>query len=259
MSAQHLDVGQHLDGLAAATDRLVGWAGEAGPDASVPSCPAWLVRDLVVHQGAVHRWATAMLRGGDPRTLDIPDLEPEGRAAPDLLGWLRAGADDLLATLADAPDDLEAFTFLREAPPARLFWARRQHHETAVHALDVLAAREGRMPCAADAWWGADVAVDAVDELLVGFWPRRGRGPRAHGDPYAALVTASDSGDRWHVVVSGDATTARRLAPSDPEPAGAARLVGPATELHLALWHRGGVVTDPDGLLPRWAVGGAVV
>ncbi|GIL35267.1 maleylpyruvate isomerase N-terminal domain-containing protein [Phycicoccus sp. DTK01] len=254
-----VDLDTHLAGLAEATDRLVRWAGETDPGAAVPTCPDWTVGDLLVHQGAVHRWATAMLRGGDPRTLDIPDLEPEGRAAPDVTAWLRTGADELLATLDDAPDDLEAFTFLREAPPARLFWARRQHHETAVHALDVLAAREGRAPTAADAWWTPAVAADAVDELLVGFWPRRGRGPRAEGDPYEALVSAADTGDRWLVGVGTDATTTGRLTPADGAPDGAASLAGPAVDLHLALWNRGGVVEDPDGLLPRWVDRGRVV
>lgn len=254
-----VDLDTHLAGLADATDRLLQWAGEAGLEAPVPTCPDWTVRDLLVHQGAVHRWATAMLRGGDPRAVDIPDLEPEGRAAPDVTSWLRTGADELLTTLGDAPDDLEAFTFLREAPPARLFWARRQHHETAVHALDVLAAREGRTPTAEDAWWTPAVAADAVDELLVGFWPRRGRGPRAEGDPYDALVSASDTGDRWLVAVGTDATTARRLAPSDGATDGAATLAGPAVDLHLALWNRGGSVDDPAGLLPRWADRGRVV
>ncbi|MGG5259936.1 maleylpyruvate isomerase family mycothiol-dependent enzyme [Phycicoccus avicenniae] len=258
MSDLRPGVEHHLTGIAVAVERMVGWAGEAGPDAPVPTCPGWTVTDLVVHQGAVHRWATAMLTGGDPRAVDIDTFEAGGREAPDLLAWLREGADALMATLRAAPDDLEAFTFLREAPPPRLFWARRQHHETTIHALDALAARDDRTLTAADAWFDAATALDGVDELLVGFWPRRGKGPRAEAGPYPAVV-AADSGERWLLEVGTDAVATRRLAPGAPSPDGAVALTGTAVDLYLALWNRGGTPDDPAGLLPRWSGPGRIV
>lgn len=257
MSDVHLGLEPHLAGLEAAVGRLAGWGAEAGPEAAVPTCPGWTVHDLVVHQGAVHRWASAMLAGGDPRKVDIVSFEADGHAAGDPLTWLTDGAGALLATLRTAPDDLEAFTFLREAPPARLFWARRQHHETTVHALDALAAREGRMLRADDAWFDAATAVDGIDELLVGFWPRRGKGPRAEADPYAAVV-AADSGERWLLDVGTDAVATRRLGAGEPVPEGALVLSGTAVDLHLALWNRGGHPHDPEGLLARWSHAGRI-
>lgn len=257
MSALPLGLEPHLAGLERAADRLATWAREAGPHASVPTCPGWCVHDLVVHQGAVHRWATAMLAGVDPRAVDIPDFEGGGRSADDVVSWLTDGAADLLAALRSAPDDLEAYTFLREAPPARLFWARRQHHETTVHALDALAARDGRMLRADDAWFEAATALDGIDELVVGFWPRRGKGPRAQADPYSAVVTA-ESGERWLLDIGTDAVATRRLGGGEPDPRGAAALSGPAVDLYLALWNRGGAVEDPAGLLPTWRETGAV-
>lgn len=257
-SPRHLPVEVHLAGLADATDRLARWADSAGPDARVPPCPKWRVHDLVVHQGSVHRWARAMLLGGDPRAVDIGSFEAQGRAARHATAWLRDGAAALLDTLRSAPDDLDAFTFLADAPPATFFWARRQHQETVVHALDALAALEGRLLTAADAWYGPDVAADGIDELVVGFWQRRRRGPRAHGEPYAVLV-GTDEGDRWHVEVGVDAVRTRRLAPDDCAPRGAAYLSGPAADVHLGLWNRGGNAHDPHGVLDRWRRGGAVV
>lgn len=50
------------------------------------------MRDLLAHQGLVHRWATAVVRGDDPRTVDHTDIEAEGRATPDPVGWLLDGA-----------------------------------------------------------------------------------------------------------------------------------------------------------------------
>ncbi|MBM6401335.1 maleylpyruvate isomerase family mycothiol-dependent enzyme [Phycicoccus sonneratiae] len=256
MSDVHLSTPQHLGGLELAVDRLGAWAEAAGPDAPVPTCPGWTVRELVVHQGAVHRWATAMLRGGDPRAVDIGDFEGEGAAADDLGGWLRAGAADLLDTLRDAPDDLEAFTFLKDAPPARLFWARRQHHETTVHALDALAALERRAPEPADAWFDDATALDGIDELLVGFWPRRTKGPRAEGDPYRAVVSAADR--RWLLDIGSEAPVVRELPPEEAAPVEALVLEGSPVEVYLALWNRGGAPDDPAGLLGRWSHHGRI-
>ena len=51
------------------------------------------MRRLVAHQGMVHRWATAVVRGEDPAGVDDTVLEAEGRAAPDPVGWLLDGAE----------------------------------------------------------------------------------------------------------------------------------------------------------------------
>ncbi len=183
MSGVHLTTARHLAGLEEAVDRLAGWAAEAGPGAVVGTCPGWTVRDLVVHQGAVHRWALAMLEGGDPRAVGIDTFEAGGRASDDVVGWLRTGAADLLTTLRAAPDDLEAFTFLREAPPARLFWARRQHHETTIHALDALAARDGRTVRADDAWFDAATALDGDRRAGRRLLAAARQGPSGRGGP----------------------------------------------------------------------------
>ena len=65
----------------------------------------------------------------------------EGIDAADPLDWLGDGAIDLVTALVRAPDDLEAPVFLHDAPAPREFWARRQCHETTIHAVDALAAR----------------------------------------------------------------------------------------------------------------------
>ena len=95
-------------------------------------------------------WSTAgpppWSSGDDPRTVDDAALEAEGRSAGDQVGWLHTGADALLAALRAAPDDLDVMTFLAQPLPAKAFWARRQCHETTVHALDALSALEGRTP-----------------------------------------------------------------------------------------------------------------
>ena len=97
--------------------RLRDNAARAGLGAPVPTCPGWTVRDLVAHQGMVHRWASAVLAGqrGDGAEL----VEREGLESPDILAWLDDGARDLLAALAFAPADLDAWFFLKDAPAPR--------------------------------------------------------------------------------------------------------------------------------------------
>jgi uncharacterized protein (TIGR03083 family) len=250
---------EHCAGIESAVLRMARWSEEAGPDTPVPTCPGWDVRDLLAHQGMVHRWATAVVAGEDRRSVDTDGFEAEGRAAGDPVAWLRAGATELLAVLRSAPEDLEAFTFLKQAPPARLFWARRQDHETTIHALDALAARDRRRPTADDAWFGAELALDGIDELLAGFWQRRSSGPRApRGGEYAALVAAG-AGGRWLLDIGTDCVRARHLGADEPGPDAAASVLGgDAVDLYLALWNRGGRVDDPDGLLGRWQDGGSV-
>ena len=256
MTSEPPTVEQHLAGLDAAVDRMAVWSRAAGPDAPIPTCPGWTVRNLLAHQGMVHRWATAVVRGEDPHVIDTAGLEADGSAAPDPVGWLLDGAEPLVRALHDAPDDLDVMTFLKEAPPPRAFWARRQCHETTVHALDALASREDRPLTADDVWLSDALSADGIDELLVGFWQRRTKGPRSE-NPYTATVSIPD-GPAWTLDISDQSPVTRRREPGDGIHTTARTLSGSAADLYLALWNRGGAVGDPSGLLDDWREGGAV-
>jgi len=245
-----LSFGEHLDALVAATDRLASAAGSTWLGADVPTCPQWSLLDLVAHTGMVHRWATAAVLGDRETMGDAELIEEEGRTAPDPPAWFRAGAARLAAVLHEAPDDLDALVFLKDAPPAKRFWARRQCHETTIHALDALAARDGRTARADDAWFGAALALDGIDELLVGFWQRTKSSP--HGDPgYAALVLPTDADVAWLLRIGPDPLVTTRVEASAPAQADVV-LSGSAVDLYLALWNRGGTVEDPAEVLPSW-------
>jgi uncharacterized protein (TIGR03083 family) len=237
------------EALGAASTVLRANAVAAGLDAPVPTCPGWTVLDLVAHQGMVHRWATSHLRG---RPVEPPEpLELEGRRSADPLGWFDEGATALLQAIVDAPDDLDAHVFLREPPPPRLFWVRRQCHETTMHGVDALGARLRRRPRADETWIRPAVAVDGIDELLVGFVTRRpagtwpGQAIRLHVRP--------DVGDvAWLV----DLATARpiattRVRPGSPETQTADHVLsGDPVDLYLRLWGRG--TTEPADDVERW-------
>ena len=53
------------------------------PDGAVPSCcPQWTVRDLISHQGGIHRWATGYVEGPRTEHADV-DLDEVVGAWPD--------------------------------------------------------------------------------------------------------------------------------------------------------------------------------
>lgn len=111
-------------------------------DGAVPPCPDWRVRDLVRHQGTVHRWATRFVAEGRIQPEPITARTPADDA--ELLAWFRDGHERLVSALETAPPDLECWYFLRADSPLG-FWARRQAHETAVHRVDAEIAA-GRAP-----------------------------------------------------------------------------------------------------------------
>lgn len=233
---------RHLDGLRSAMVAFVRYADRAGPAAPVPTCPDWTVRDLVAHQGMVHRWAAALVRG--ERDVDPEAFEAAGRADPDPLDWLAKGATELAEVLTAAPADLHAVVFLNDAPAPREFWARRQCHETTVHAVDALAAGLGRWPRPEETWIERDLALDGVDELLGGFLTRPGSRLRCEEDS-VLVVSPDDAAEHWLVRLgSRPAVTERVAGPRPPDADVDWVLDGSAVELYLALWNR----TRRDGL-----------
>ncbi|MBD8868058.1 maleylpyruvate isomerase N-terminal domain-containing protein [Nocardioides sp. MJB4] len=238
---------QHLDGLRAATVALARYADRAGLGAPVPTTPDWTVRRLLAHQGMVHRWATRILRG-EPAAPDA--FGAEGLAAPDPVEWLREGAVDLAAALHEAPDDLDVVVFLADAPAPVCFWARRQCHETTVHAVDALSAVLGRLPRAADIEIGDELALDGIDELLCGFLTRPRSRLRAE-EPMTIEVRPDGSGRTWRVEV-GPGPAVTRCGPpdgvDDRRRAGAdVVLRGTPVALYLSLWNRSDEVDVSQG------------
>jgi uncharacterized protein (TIGR03083 family) len=240
---------QHLAALRAAVDAFAESARSAGLEAAVPTTPDWDVRRLVAHQGLIHRWATGHLLGEE---VDLDATEREGSRSPDPVAWLREGTDRLVQVIEDASDDLVAPVFLADPPPPRQFWARRQCHETTVHAVDALSAVLGRYPRAADTWIGRDLALDGIDELLTGFLPRPRSGLRSD-DPLTIAVLPEDADQRWLVALSRQQpVTARGLGDEDADVV----LRGSSVALYLTLWNRSDEVSDER--LELWAEGARV-
>ncbi|MFE2579819.1 maleylpyruvate isomerase family mycothiol-dependent enzyme [Streptomyces sp. NPDC059378] len=228
---------------------LAAAAEAAGADAKVPTCPGWQMRDLLRHTGAVHRWAASFVAEGhtSPRPMgDPPELD-----GADLLAWYRAGHRHLVDTLAAAPADTPAWTFLPAPVPSPLyFWARRQAHETAVHRYDAESALDGTPGPVT-----ADFATDGIDELLRGFHARTRSRVRTETSR-VLRVRASDTDAVWTVRLSPEPPVAARDDAGDAE----CELAGPAAQLYLALWNRRPVpeVTGDASLAALWRENSAV-
>ncbi len=243
----HLSLDDHLAGLARSGAALHDAAAAAGLQATVPTCPAWDVSQLVIHQGMVHRWAAANLRGETDHDTSASTARAE--AAADLLAWYAEGLDALIQTVRATPANAAAKVFLRDAPPPREFWARRQCHETTIHGVDALSAAVGRWPTAAEADIDALLAADGIDELLTGFITR-GQGKLHAAEPYTIGVQAADTGHAWTVRISDGpiVTTAGQTAQPDVV------FSGTASQLYLGLWNRADEITAagrPD-VLDQW-------
>jgi uncharacterized protein (TIGR03083 family) len=197
------------------------------PAAPIPTCPGWDMRDLVLHQGEVHRWATAVVRDAivDPSALpdDLVGPLPDDDALAD---WFAIGVDALLASLRSADPALRCLTFLADPLPPVAFWARRQTHETGMHRVDAESAGGSISP------FSALAAADGIDEMLTGFVPRPSSRLRSPQDVTLQIET-TDTGDAWHLTIGEQAPVAvRDRLPAD------CTVSGRAADLHPALWHR---------------------
>ena len=154
-------VGQLCAEIQASTATMAGLAGHDDLTRRVPTCPDWTLRELAIHVGRAHRWATAIVGTRSAEFIpfrSVPDGKfPDGAA--ERAAWLTDGAARLIGTVQAAGDDL-VWAFDEMLPAS--FWARRMAHETAVHRADAQIT-VGREPDLAPV-----LAADAIDEWLSG-------------------------------------------------------------------------------------------
>ena len=234
-----MEISEHIAALRDDGELMAKAAAAAGPDARIPTCPDWTMRDLMRHTGTVHRWATANVANPSAEPAEPVEATPNDAS---LVEWFREGVLDLANTLEAAPPDLECWSFMA-APSPVAFWARRQCHETGMHRADAETASGSITPFA------PDVAVDGIDELLVGFITRRG-GRLASDVPRTLGVHATDTNDDWVVRIADAVTTTRGHDDAD------CVISASASDLHLFLWNRldqsGVHVTGDAALLDKW-------
>ena len=223
----------------------------------VPSCPGWVLTDLVLHLGTVHRYVARVIGErmqqppgpGDRSGLGLtdewqgwlpPGRVPEGTPVPGgLLDWFREGAADLLERFRTTEPAEQVWTWW---PPDQSvgFWLRMQAIEAAVHRWDAENAVGTARPL------DAALAADAVGQTFqVMALMRRAvkQAPPGQGERY--LFRRTDGPGTWTVRFDGDAVLlddtaglddTGRLGAQAREPD--IRISGTASDLALFLWQR---------------------
>ena len=191
--------------------------------APVPSCPGWSVSRLLGHVTKVHHWASWILRG-HPRE----EFEFDAPEDAQLFERYDAGLAMVLASLQAAPDDLAVWT-ISPAPSAKLFWARRLAHETAIHRVDAdLAAGYGVHG------FELEFAVDGIVELLTASGTRFDRSRLAGGRTIS--LTPLDSNASWTLSIGPDTLSCHPAASDSADLA----VFGLAENLYRWVWNRAG-------------------
>jgi uncharacterized protein (TIGR03083 family) len=239
-----MEIPELIDAIRSEGDLMATAADKTSADTPIPSCPEWCMRDLVRHQGEVHRWATAIVRDGLQRP-DVP--EPVWPEDDELVSWFRDGCAALVGVLERADADLDCFAFLPAPSPVH-FWARRQAHETGIHRADAEGAVGPVTP------FDPGVAVDGIEEMLYGF-ASRSRSKLRSPAPVTLGMETTDADAAWRVTVDPDRV---EVARRDGGAIDADCVVSAsASDLYLLLWNRAprsvAEITGDANVLDLWS------
>lgn len=199
---------------------------EPDPAASVPSCPEWTVRDLVVHLGRLYVYVRAAVEGAGAKP-PRPDQPGEG----DVLPWFDEAFAALSTRLDTTEADAPAWNWSSQ-PDVAGFWPRRMAHETAVHRWDAQMVSGIAHPIE------PGLAADGVSEVLDTFLPL-GRGVNKTGATGLVRLSATDVDTTWLVRLRPEGVALLDEGTVLDHAAVAQTGVGGrASDLVLALWGR---------------------
>ena len=248
-----MDYYEECDRLASLVDSFATMLGDADLARRVPTCPDWTVFDLAVHQGRVHRWANMLVQERAQERKRAPrDGEPAS-ADDDVVGWFRAGGEQLVATLRAADPDAPMWSW--GAEQLVRFWSRRQLHETVIHEADL------RIALGQPVHIDAPVAADGIDELLDNLLSARHFAPKVaelRGDGETLHLHATDTPDsdgigEWLIALQPDG-----YAYTHGHGKGDVAVRGPIGDLELLMYNRAPLddarfeVFGDHALLDRW-------
>ncbi|MEU4444280.1 maleylpyruvate isomerase family mycothiol-dependent enzyme [Actinosynnema sp. NPDC050801] len=211
----------------------------AGPDAPVPTCPGWTVRDLVDHLARTHSWSLRALH--TPPDGERPGFDDRPADWDELLDWEDKVVAELTDTLAGTTSNTPAWSFI--GPKTFAFWSRRQAHETAIHRLDAEHARHGAdVP---SLLFDVEFAADGVDECLTWMLPIGARRKPIERTG-RVLFHAADAGRAWELrLTRGEAPSVGPITDSGTDED--ATVAGTADALYRAAWGRpSGAITSGD-------------
>ena len=191
-------------------------------DRPVPACPGWTVGEVLRHLGVVERVVHAWLSDGRrPRQLETAPADGDLRA------WFGQGWRALRDQLAAVSPHSPASTWC-PWEETNEWWRRKQVHEHAIHALDVLEA------LGVEGWSVPEhVALDGIDEV-VRLWLGTQLGSDVGGRGDLVRLVAG-GGELWTVGLHAHVAEVHQL-PTNPD----ATIRAEADVLYRWLWGRVG-------------------
>lgn len=174
-----------LGAIAEHGQKLIDVTGRLDLDISVPTCPGWTVRDLVVHTATVYQHKAITVADGwvDSSPPRPTGLGEAGDAA--VIDELQASLNAVLIVLEQADLSKPTYTWCDHEHTAD-WWVRRLAHESLIHAADAIVASGGTPD--AEAWLAIDGVDEILDEMMVG---------------YPAWATFADGTDRIDLTSGG--------------------------------------------------------
>lgn len=239
-----MDYVQHFSREAASFEAAGRHAAGFGAAPAVPSCPDWVLTDLVLHLGMVHRFVARIIAERMRQPPDTTDFAwlgltgeqaswlPPGRAprsAPlpaALLDWFQAGAAGLAEQFRAADPGEQVWTWWADQTVG--FWHRMQAIEVAVHRWDAENAVTAAKPI--DEALAAD-AIGQTFEVMAPMRRARAKAQAGHGERF--LFQRTDGPQAWAVRFDGDA-----MLLDAPDGQSDIRILGDASDLALFLWQR---------------------
>jgi uncharacterized protein (TIGR03083 family) len=199
-------------------------AGRAGIDVPVPTCPGWVVGDLVGHVGRIYRSVAVHI---DTRATEmIPRSEiPDAPAGDAVVAWFEEAHGQVVAALGAVAPDEPIWSWSADATAG--FYQRRMAQETLVHRWDAQNA-QGALTAV-----DGDLAADGVSELYELIAPPAvASGSKAA--PAGSLHLHRTDGDgEWLLKVDGD-----RVVLTREHAKGDAAVRASGADLLLTAWGR---------------------
>jgi uncharacterized protein (TIGR03083 family) len=212
-------------------------AARLGLDAPVPTCPGWLVKDLVLHHASFQLWITALIVDRVQEPIAPSDAYPP--FGIDVLDWYQSIGDEFVRTLRLTDPSTPVWGVTGEQRAGA--WARRQASETSVHRWDAQNAQTIGRPI--------EHADDYLGELFTLLLPSLIRSFGAVLPLGTLMLRSTDHRLTWSVRPLGGTIELAALS-TEPD----VQLTGTSSDLFLALWRRPSAVRVEGDLkiLGQW-------